>query len=329
MTSSFACAFCLSVLIAGFAAHVQSAPPDWKPEKNVELIVASGAGGGLDGTARTVQKILQEQKLLPTNGTVVNKPGGSGAIGYTYLRQFAGDGHYLAVTSPTLLTNHIVGRTPMNYTDFTAIAQLMSEYLVIYTRVDSPLKDGRDVIQRLRADPGALSVAVGSVIGGTAHIGVAAVLKAAKVDIRKLKTVAFKSGAENVTAVLGGHVDLAVGPAGQAVAQLAAGKVRIIGISAPQRLGGTLAAAPTWKEQGIDIVVDTWRGIVAPSGLSPSQIAFWDAVFSRLVRDEEWKSVVEKNVWGNTYRNSAATRKMLDAEYAELKDILTDLALAK
>jgi putative tricarboxylic transport membrane protein len=319
----------MSVLIAGVAVPVQSAPPEWKPEKNVELIVASGAGGGLDQTARTIQKIWQDQKLLSASGIVVNKPGGSGAIGYTYLRQFSGDGHYLAVTSPTLLTNHIVGRTPMNYTDFTAIAQLMSEYLVIYARVDSPLKDGKDVIQKLQRDPGALSVAVGSVVGGTAHIGVATVLKAAGVDIRKLKTVAFKSGAENVTALLGGHVDLAVGPAGQAVPQLGAGKVRIIGITAPQRLGGALAAAPTWKEQGIDIVVDTWRGIMGPSGLGPSQVAFWDAVFSRLVREEEWRAVVEKNVWGNTYRNSAATRKMLDAEYAQLKDILTDLGLAK
>jgi len=260
---------------------------------------------------------------------VVNKPGGSGAIGYTYLRQFSGDGHYLAIASPTLLTNHIVGRTPLNYSDFTPVAQLMSEYLVVYARADSPLQTGKQMVETLRKNPAALSMAIGSIVGGTAHIGVAAVLETAGVDIRKLKTVAFKSGAENVTALLGGHVDLAVGPAGQAVPHLRNGKVRVIGITAPHRLGGVLAEAPTWKEQGVDVVVDTWRGVMAPGALSPEQIAFWDMAFAGVVRDPEWKAVVDKNLWGSTYRNSADMRKMLDAEYAQLKDILTNLGLAK
>lgn len=301
----------------------------WRPDRNVEIIVASGPAGGLDRTARSIEKIWREQKMLPVTSAVVNKPGGSGAVGYAYLSQFAKDGHYLIVTSPTLLTNHILGTSKSSHTDFTPVAQLMSEYIVLYVRADSPLKTGRDLIERLRKDPGALSIAIGSIVGGTTHIGTGIVLKAGGVDIRRLRTVVFKSGAENVTAVLGGHVDLAAGPTDQVAAQVLSGKIRALGITASQRLGGPLASSPTWKEQGVDAVVDTWRGVLGPQGLGPAQLAWWDGVFARLVATEEWKKDVDTHLWGNTYRDSAGMRKFLDAEYAELRTALVELGLVK
>lgn len=318
----------LTAMLAAFCIS-GAAQAQWRPDKNVEIIVASGPAGGLDRTARTVEKIWRDQKVLPLTGAVVNKPGGSGAVGYAYLSQFAKDGHYLIVTSPTLLTNHILGTSKSSHTDFTAVAQLMSEYLVLYVRADSPLKSGRDLIERLRKDPAGLSIAIGSIIGGTTHIGTGIVLKAGGVDIRRLKTVVFKSGAENVTAILGGHIDVAAGPSDQVAEQVAAGKLRVLGVTAPQRLGGVLATSPTWKEQGVDALVDTWRGILGPTGLSPGQLAYWDGAFAKLVETDEWKKDVETHLWGNTYRDSAGMRKFLNAEYARLKSALVELGLVK
>lgn len=314
--------------VASFSSTLDAAQSDWAPDKNVELIVPSGPGGGLDRTARIIQRIWRDNKLFAAPGTVVNKPGGSGSVGYTYLSQMK-DGHALAVSSPTLLTNHILGLSRINYTDFTPVALLLSEYIVIYTRADSPLTNGRDVIERLRRDPAALSIGIGSIIGGTTHIGAGLVLKSAGVSVKGLKTVVFKSGAENLTAILGGHVDLAAGPADQVTRHVEAGKLRVIGITSAQRLGGTLANAPTWKEQGVDVVVDTWRGVMAPRDLPAAQLAFWDSIFSKLVQADEWKKDVEANLWGNTYRSSGETKRLLDAEYPRLKSVLTDLGLAK
>lgn len=194
---------------------------------------------------------------------------------------------------------------------------------------DSPLKSGNDVLDRLRKDPAALSIAIGSVVGGSNHIGIASVLKAAGVDIRKLRTVVFKSGSESVVALMGGHIDLAVGAPEQALQHVQSGKVRALAVAAPQRLGGALASVPTWKESGVDVSADTWRGVVGPKGLSEAQIASWDRTLSQMVASDEWKKDVEKNLWEPSYRNSADTRKFLDDEYRELRTVLVDLGLAK
>lgn len=315
-------------ILATAASATHAAQADWAPEKNVELIVPSGPAGGLDRTARTIQKIWRDRKLFAVPSTVVNKPGGSGAVGYTALAQQK-DGHALAIASPTLLTNHILGTSRLNYTDFTPVALLLSEYIVIYVRADSPLANGRDVVERLKRDPAALSIAIGSIVGGTTHIGVGAVLKAAGVPVKGLKTVVFKSGAENLTAILGGHVDLAAGPADQVSRHIATGKIRVIGITSPQRLRGALANVPTWKEQGVDVVVDTWRGIMAPKDLPPAQLAFWDSTFAWLIQTDDWKKDVEANLWDNNYRNSTDAKRMLDVEYPRLKSVLADLGLVK
>src|SRR5689334_4428762 len=101
----FAAAAALALISAlwSFAASAQG----WKPEKNVELIVPGGAGGGQDRTARVMQKVMQEG-LVSTSVTVNNRTGGGSNIAYIYLNQFAGDGHYLASATATLLTNYIL-----------------------------------------------------------------------------------------------------------------------------------------------------------------------------------------------------------------------------
>jgi putative tricarboxylic transport membrane protein len=154
-------------------------------------------------------------------------------------------------------------------------------------------------------------------------------LKAAGVDIRKLRTVVFKSGGESVVALMGGHVDLAVGAPEQAMQHVQSGKVRPLAVAAPQRLAGAFAAVPTWKEQGINVMADTWRGIVGPKGLGDAQITFWDRTLAQMVATEDWKKDVEKNLWEPAYRNSAETRKFLDEEYRALRAVIVDLGLTK
>jgi putative tricarboxylic transport membrane protein len=114
----------------------------WKPEKPVEIIIGTSAGGPQDRTGRLIQKILQEAKLAPTPVNVVNRPGGGGAIGLAYLNQHQGDGHYLMINAISLLTNHITGKSALAYTDFTPIAIMGIEYVGVSVRADSPLKSG-------------------------------------------------------------------------------------------------------------------------------------------------------------------------------------------
>src|SRR3954454_19907631 len=139
---AFGAALCGSCAFAAAAS--------WKPEKPVELIVPDSPGGGQDRTLRVLQKLLQDNALVSTPINVINKPGGSGNIAYAYLGQFPGDGHYLAIATATMLTNHALGLSPYSYTDFTPIAILYGESIGFAVNADSPIKTGRDMIERLK-----------------------------------------------------------------------------------------------------------------------------------------------------------------------------------
>ena len=143
------CGLAVVVAVQAGSAAAQSA---WKPEKPVEIVVNTAPGSGPDKTARLMQKIMHELKQPETAMVVTNKPGGGGAIAYTYLNQFPGNGHYLAIASKTLLTTHAMGRSPITYTDVTPIAHLIGEYIGIAVRADSAIRSGRDLIERMKTD---------------------------------------------------------------------------------------------------------------------------------------------------------------------------------
>lgn len=178
----------------------------WTPQKNVEIVVGSAPGGSNDKTARTVERILTANKLIGTSLTVVNKPGGGGNIMLNYLSQHPADGHYLMVGTPSLLTNHITGSSKMHYSDFTPIASLFNDYVVFAVNADSPIKTGKDLIERLKKDPRSITVGFATALGSHNHIAAGLLMKATGGNAKDLKAVAFKGSAEAITTLLGGHM---------------------------------------------------------------------------------------------------------------------------
>ena len=317
---------CASIALLATHAHAAAA---WKPDKPIEIIVGTGPGGGQDKSARTLNRILVDKRLVDQPVSVVNKPGGGGAVGWTYLNQHAGEGNIIYVGNPTLLTNHIVGRSPINYTHVTPLAILLSESVAISVLPESPLKTGKDLLVRLKKDSSSVSVAVGSSLGSTNHIAIALIAKAVGGDAKKLRTVVFQGGGEAITALLGGHIDVNSSAANNVVPHIEAGKLRVLGVAAPKRLGGALAAVPTWQEQGVNALVTNWRMVAGPKGVTPAQIAYWDGVLAKLVQTAEWKKDLETNLFENTYLGSAATERYMQAEYDKFRAALAELGMAK
>jgi putative tricarboxylic transport membrane protein len=320
---------CLGIVFSMSMTLATAAAAQWKPEKPVEIIAPSGPGGTTDRTARVVARILQQYKLVDVPVNVVNKPGGSGTIGLNYVNQHPGDGHYIIIATTGSITNHIMGLIPYNHTSFTPLAMLFDEYLAVNARADSAIKSGRDLIDRLRRDPQSASFGVSTSIGGANHTTLMVALRAAGIDIKRLKTAVFQGGAESTVALLGGHVDLINTAPGNMVAHFKAGKLRPLAVSAPQRLGGVFSTVPTWKEQGVNAVSSSWRGLMGPRGMTPEQIAYWDHVFAAVVKTDDWKKDLQDNFWDEGYADASATRKRLDQEYAEYKAILSELGVAK
>ena len=306
-----------------------AAAPAWRPDRPVEIIVNTSPGTGSDATGRLVLRMLTEKKLIDVLATVVNKIGGGGTIGLSYLTQHPGNAHYLMVTSPTMLTNHISGKGALNHTDTTPLAQLGSEAVVFAVRSESLLKAPRDIAERIRADAAGLSFAIGNSVGSHNHIAVALLAKAVGANVRRLKVIPFNGSTEGITAMLGGHLDVAATPAGSILTHVQSGRARVLAVAAEQRLGGAFSAVPTWKELGFAVVASNWRSVVAPKGLSDEQVRYWDEVLGKLAQLPEWKQELQAKLEEDSYMNSRDTRRYMTAQYAELGAILADLGLAK
>jgi len=307
------------------AVHAQSV---WTPSQNVEIIVPAGPGGANDLTGRLVQRILQDGKLVNQSISVVNRPGGGHSIGLAYLNRREGDGHSLMVETMTMLVNALTGKLKVRHTDVTPLAVLYKDYIAVTVPKDSPIKNGRDFIERLKTDPASLSIAISSAIANSNHLAIGLVARNAGADVRKMKIVVFNSGQETMTALLGGHVDAVAGPATVAAQHLINGKVRVVGITAPRRMSGPMAEVPTFGEQGSPAVMANWRSIVGPKGMTPQQIAYWDQVLAKMVETDAYKKEVERNLSDPDYMRAAEARKYWDEQYAEIGSLLNALGLS-
>lgn len=315
--------------LAGVVTLSHAQQSAWRPEKTVEIVIPSAAGSSLDAGARYIQKILQETRMVTVPVLVQNKSGGGGNIATAYMDQRPGDPHYLFKSAMSLLNNHILGTGKTNYTDYTPIALLYSEHMTMVVPANSPLKSARDVRDKLKADPQSLSVAIGFAPGGTNHLNAALLMTAMGVDVKKLKTVVFQGNSQALTALMGGHVDLSSMSLAQAYNAAQQGHLRIIGIAADKRLGGPLANIPTWKEQGFDFQFENTRLMLGTKGITPAQVAFWDAALTRVVQNEDWKKFAQQNHFTPDYVGSKEAPQRMAAMYKQLKDALIAVGMAK
>ena len=308
------------------------APPayaQWQPAKNVEIIAPAAAGSALDAVARLLQRVLQDRRLTTATLTVVDKSGGGNAVGFNYLNSRPADGHSILVTPFTIITNKITGANPLNYQDITPISMLADEHIAFVVNANSPIRTGRDLTERLKKDPASVSMALAAALGNANHIAMSLVGKSVGVDPKKFRIAVFNSSGESITAVLGGHVELAITTTGLVGAHVQAGRVRAIAVAAEKRLAGALAATPTWKEQGIDVVFSSWRALIGPRNMTPEQVAYWDGLMAKVSREDEWLKELDQNALTPAYMNSEATRKLFAQKADTLRGILADLGLAK
>lgn len=317
------------VALALCAASAGSAAQAWTPQKNVELIVSTAPGGSNYKTARVLERIIVDNKLLSSTLAVVNKPGAGGAVTNAYVNQHPGDPHYLFIGTPNLISQHILGVSASSYNDFTPVVSLFNDYVVMAVNANSAIKSGKDLIERLKTNPQSLTIGFASALGNHHHISAGLLTKAAGGNVRALKLVVFKGSADAIIALLGGHIDVVSTGAVNAVAHVAAGKMRVIGVAAPQRFSGPLADAPTWKEHGADVVYGSWRALVGPRGLSPAHVTYWENVLRKVTETAAWKADLESNYWSSYFFTGQQFRKNLDKEYAETKSVMADIGLIK
>ena len=297
----------------------------WRPQHEIELVAGTPAGGGQDRPARVLLDLIKDLVGVPVKLT--NIPGRGGGNAWDYLADHPGDPHILAINSPTIITNRLLGESTLDYTALTPLANLYTEYLVFVVRPDGAVESAQQLRRLLGRDPSAIRIAFATAIGNMNHMALAKITKQAGGDVTALRTDVFDSARYAVAHVVEGHADLAVITATSAVPELTSGALRAIAVSAPARMSGPFAQVPTWGEVGIDCVVGTWRGVIGTSRMTASQIAFWENALLTAVRGEAWRAELARHHWVDTYLGAAATRDFLDRELGTMRSALDALGL--
>ena len=307
-------------------AHAQAT---WKPTQTVNYVIGVAAGGSVDLYARGIKHALDSLKL--TNGQTIiaeNKPGAAGLMALQQLQRSRGNAHSLGTFHTGSVAGQVSGILKADIREFVPVAMLVEETTLVAVPVDSPLKTAKDLINALKRNPESLKIAVAPLRGLNTHLAIAKPLKLAGVDVAKLTVAPFRSSADSMTALLGGHVDVvsATGPTVVPMAQ--AGRVRILVSAAPERGTGPLAKVPTWREEGVAADYVSYNGVLLPAGVDAEQIRFWETALKQVAASPDWISLVEKSGNKPMFKGYVDSHRYMQSEFKSTQDLVAELGLA-
>ncbi len=291
----------------------------------LKLIAPAAPGGGWDQTARSLQQAMTAEMLVKS-AQVINIPGAGGTVGLAQFVNNKGDGNTLMVNGFVMVGAILLNKSPVNLSQVTPIARLTEETQVIVVPANSPIKDAKDLAAAVKKDVARVTFAGGSA-GGADHIMAGMFVGAVGGDASKVNYVPFSGGGELLAAIMGGRVTAGISGYGEYEGQIKTGRLRAIGVSSPERLPGV--NVPTFKEQGIDLVLTNWRSVVAAPGITPAQKTALDQLMERTVKSKAWQEQLKQKGWDNAFLPANAFATFLQEEIVRVGGVLKSLGLVK
>lgn len=305
--------------------------PGWTqdayPVRPIELVVPYAPGGGTDIMFRHLVKVIETHRLVPVPLTIVNKAGGSGAVGKSYMIRSKPDGYVLGAVDYGNVTQQLLGEVTWDYRkDFTYIAKLVDDVNLLVVRKESPLKTLAELVAEVRRRGPKKFTVAGTATASQDHIATLDLSRALGVELNYLPV---KSGGEVMTTLLGGHVDAAWANPNECIAQLEAGTVRALGVTDVKRLE-LLRDIPTFKEQGVEVTSYFWRAFGGPPGLPARVVDYWVDVLAKVRQTPEWrKGYLEKSVLADGWLVKGEFAALMDREYAVYREVFQRLGMLK
>ena len=291
--------------------------------ESIKLLIPANPGGGWDSTGRELAKAMQSAGAVK-NVQFDNKGGAGGTIGLAqFVNSAKGDPNATMMTGLVMVGGIVMNKSPVNLSQVTPLARLMSEYEVIVVPASGP-KTLKELVDKFKANPGSVSWGGGSA-GGVDHILAGMVAQAVGVQPSKVNYVPFKGGGDTVSAIIGGHVSAGIAGLGEFAQHIQSGKMRALAISSDKRLPGV--NIPTLKEQGVDVELANWRGIVAAPGITQAQREELIKAVEKGVKSKEWQETLKKNEWSDYYLAGDAFTAYIDSEMKRLNGVLGGLDL--
>lgn len=270
------------------------------PKRPINLICPWGAGGGTDAVSRIIATLLKKDLGVPVN--VVNRTGGSGAVGHTAMTTAKPDGYTIGMPTVEITMMHWMGLTKVTYKDMTPVAMVNFDPSGINVLTDSAWKTYKDLENHVRANPGKLKDS-GTGQGGIWHLAMAGWLKAIGLAPDAIKWIPSKGAAPALQDLMAGGIDMSTCSLPEAATLIDAGRVRPLAIMADQR-DPKFPDVRTLKEMGIDWTCGAWRGIAAPKGTPPEIVAVLEKAIEKVVKSDDFVKFMKNRGYGIFWMNS-------------------------
>ncbi|MFC3166766.1 tripartite tricarboxylate transporter substrate binding protein [Paracoccus fontiphilus] len=294
---------------------------EFAPSRPVEFVVASGAGGGTDNFARTIQAVLTRDEIVERPIVVLNKGGGSGAEAFLYARQNEGDPHKLIFgTNNVYLLPH-VAKLAYTVEDLQPVAALALDEFLVWVKADAPYQNVMDLVNAAKEAPGTIPFG-GSQSKDTDETLVALIEQTTGADF---KYVPFNGGGEVGVQLAGGHVAANVNNPNENAGQWQAGAIRPLCVFSPQRMAESEPVSgdmgwhdiPTCKEQGLEIEsYQMPRTVWLPAGTEPEVLAYYQAALQKVAESQDWKDYLAKTSQSASFLTGDELAKFIETSEA-------------
>lgn len=313
-----------ALLSLGLAA--QAAPT--KPE----CIAPANPGGGFDLTCRLAQEGLKASGALADPMRIVYMPGGIGAVAYNHvIAQKADDPNSIVAFSGGSLLNLAqkkFGRYNVN--DVRWLAAVGADFGVAVVRNDSPYKNLKDLMAAFKQDPSKIVLGAGGTVGSQDWMKAALTARAAGVDYRKMRFVAFEGGGDAITALRGGHIQAYMGDAAEAFTMLEGGApIRVLAVFNDERLPGKLSSVPTAQEEGFDIQWPIIRGFYVGPKVSDADYQWWVDAFDKTQADASFAAIRDKQGLFPFNKSGAELDKYVKARVSDYTKLANEFGLIR
>jgi putative tricarboxylic transport membrane protein len=299
----------LTATLLASALYAAAASAAWVPEKPVEFVVASGAGGGTDIFARTIQSIILKYKLMNAPIVVVNKGGGAGSEGFVYGSATADDPYRLTFGTNNEYLLPLVAKMGYTADMLVPVTALALDEFLIWVNVNSPYTDAKSFIEAAKKGDG---LKMGGSQSKDTDQTLAIMISEA--TGAKFTYIPFKSGGEAAVQLAGAHIDANLNNPNENLGQWKAGMVRPLCVFSSQRMAAGPKVTkdmgwsdiPLCKDSGVPI--DNYqmpRTVWLPAKVSPDALAFYTTMLKKVSETPEWKSYIEKTSQSDRFMTGA------------------------
>jgi putative tricarboxylic transport membrane protein len=296
--------------------------------QSLHVLIPAGPGGGLDTTARAIGEALRAADVR-SPVSYENMTGGGGGRAMAHFVETADrQQDTLLINSTPLIIRSLQGLFPHDHQDVVPIAGLVGDFGAFVVRADSRIDSWAGLVETLRADPRSINIGGGSVRGSLDHIVLALALEAAGIDPRRVRYLPYDAGGKAMLALLGGEVEVLSTGVGEAIGYARSGEVRVLGITAPERLE-QLPDVETLTELKTPLVFANWRGLFAAPGTSPEQAARMQVEIEAALATPTWDQAVKRYGWTSLGLTGAEFGVYLDRQAEVLTRTLKALGFIR